>query len=184
MERLKSIKDSLIGQIQGQLGHLETVSAKELGEVVDMVKDIEEAIYYCTITKSMEDANDEKQPITPVAYYTERYYPYERDMDREKGKMYYTPSGNSNTNSSGTAYYTEQEYPITMRDYREGRSPMSRRMYMESKEMHQDKNKQMKELEKYMKELTDDITEMIKDASPEEKQLLQKKIANLATRVQ
>jgi len=177
MERLKNIKDTLISQIQGQLGHLETVDAKEMGEVVDMVKDIEEAIYYCTITKSMEDANKEKEPITPVAYYTERYYPYERDMDREYGKMYYTNPTSSNSNGNGmtstnTAYYTEQEYPITMRDYREGKSPMSRRMYMESKEMHQDKAKQMKELEKYMKELTDDITDMIKDASPEEKQLL------------
>lgn len=156
-----------------------------------MVKDIEEAIYYCTITKSMEEADKEKENIAPVAYYTERYYPYERDMDRSYGKMYYTPSnttssnGNSNsTNNSGMSYYSEQEYPITMRDYREGRSPMSRRMYMESKELHQDKAKQMKELENYMKELTEDITEMIKDATPEEKQLLQKKVANLATRIQ
>ena len=30
------------------------------------------------------------------------------------------------------------EYPIEMRDYREGRSPIARKMYMESKEMHQD----------------------------------------------
>ena len=34
-----------------------------------------------------------------------------------------------------------------------------------------------------MKELTDDIIEMIADASPEEKQLLDKKIAALATKI-
>jgi hypothetical protein len=37
-----------------------------------------------------------------------------------------------------------------MRDRREGKSPMSRKMYMESKEMHKDKNTQLHELEKYV----------------------------------
>jgi len=55
------------------------------------------------------------------------------------------------------------------RDAREGRSPMSRRQYMESKEMHLDKTQQLKDLEKYMQELTADIAEMIDDATPEEK---------------
>jgi hypothetical protein len=70
-----------------------------------------------------------------------------------------------------------------MRDNREGRSPVSRKGYMEGKEMHHPKEKQMKELEKYMQELTSDITEMIQGTSPEEKQLLQKKIATLAEKV-
>lgn len=34
-----------------------------------------------------------------------------------------------------------------------------------------------------MHELTSDITEMIQDASPEEKQMLQQKIAALATKI-
>jgi hypothetical protein len=41
-----------------------------------------------------------------------------------------------------------------MHDYREGRSPMARRTYMESKELHKGKEAQMKELEKYMQELS------------------------------
>jgi hypothetical protein len=36
-----------------------------------------------------------------------------------------------------------------------------------------DKTHQMKELENYMQELSTDLTEMIEDASPEEKQMLQ-----------
>jgi hypothetical protein len=43
---------------------------------------------------------------------------------------------------------------------------------MESKEMHQPKEKQIHELDSYMQELTGDITEMIRDASPEERQML------------
>ena len=78
MERLKSMKDTLIASIQGQLGHLDKVDAKELGEVVDMVKDLEEAIYYCTITKAMEEKEEHKQHyFTP---YVDPYY--NRDMDK------------------------------------------------------------------------------------------------------
>ena len=53
MDRLYHIKDTLIAQIQTQMSNLQQVDAKELGEVIDMVKDIEEAIYYCTITEAM-----------------------------------------------------------------------------------------------------------------------------------
>jgi DNA topoisomerase VI subunit B len=80
--------------------------------------------------------------------------------------------------------YSEREMPVEFRDVREGRSPSSRRMYMESKELHHDKAKKMKELEKYMQELTLDIAEMIEDSSPEEKQLLHKKITALASKIE
>ena len=60
---------------------------------------------------------------------------------------------------------------------------MNRKMYMEAKEMHHGKEVQLKELENYMQELTTDIVDMIRDASPEEKQLMQKKIAALAEKV-
>jgi hypothetical protein len=33
-------------------------------------------------------------------------------------------------------YYTEKEFPNAFMDSREGRSPRSRRMYMEAKETH------------------------------------------------
>lgn len=49
--------------------------------------------------------------------------------------------------------------------------------------MHQDKNYQLKELENYMKELSSDITEMIADASPEEKQLLKQKMTTLMSKI-
>jgi hypothetical protein len=62
------------------------------------------------------------------------------------------------------------------------RSAMSRRRYMDAK-MHNDKNAQMKELEMYTQELANDLTDMIKDASPEEKQLLQQKISLLASKI-
>lgn len=196
MDKLKSMKEILMNCVQGQLGHLDSVDSKELGEAIDMIKDLEEAIYYKTITESME----KKEKEEPKYYYTEYRPDHYRDMDRGIGRMYYPDrmyysdgGGNSNGNSS-TSYnsggsngnsrsYTERELPVAMRDYREGRSPMSRKMYMESKEMHKDKAAQMKELEKYMHELTEDITEMIENASPEEKTLLQQKISGLASKI-
>lgn len=199
MEQLKSMKSCLVAQAQAQMGNLQQVDAKELGEVIDMIKDLEEAIYYCNIVEAMEE-KDKQQP-TNTYYYTEKMmYPepdYYRDMDRQSGRMYYSSgsnggnsgnnSGNSSSSNSGnnsSRYYTEREYPLELRDRREGRSPMSRRMYMESKELHQDKATKMKELEKYMQELTQDVTEMIEDATPEEKQLLHKKVTALASKIE
>jgi hypothetical protein len=165
-----------------------------------MIKDLEEALYYCTIIEAMEGKDKESEPIerNNTYYYTEKYMPMRddmgyRDMDRQYGRMYYpdgigsNSSGNSSSNSgSSNSTMNYREYPMmeSMRDSREGRSPMSRKYYMESKSTHQDKAKQLKDLENYMQELTSDITEMIDGASPEEKQLLQKKLATLSTKIE
>ena len=175
MERFKQMKETLIGCVQSQMGHLESVDTKELGEVIDMIKDIEEAMYYCTVTEAMEGKAHEKYR-----------YVEDRDMDRHYGKMYYTePSGSKMRAFAGNtdgAHHMEWEYP-SMRDSREGKSHMSRRNYMEAKEMHQPKTTQMKELEKYLQELSTDIVEMIQDASPEEKAFMEKKLQGLAAKI-
>jgi hypothetical protein len=54
---------------------------------------------------------------------------------------------------------------------------------MESKEMGKDKLSNIQDLDHYMHELSEDITEMIENASMEEKQLLQKKLNTLAQKV-
>lgn len=226
MDRLKNMKESLMNAAQVQInGNLDAVDTEELGDVIDMIKDLEEAIYYCTITEAMgENKEQEKYRQQPMYYGKEIYPPYipypmnpdYRDMDREYGRMYYpggSNGGNGTTsnggamsssgqggrsNSNGTSnssnggssrtYYDrvmpEYDYPQELlRDRREGISPRTRKMYMESKEMHHDKETQMKELEKYLQELSHDVTEMIQDASPEEKQMLQQKLSLLVTKI-
>lgn len=98
-----------------------------------------------------------------------------RDMDRRtKGVMYYSePMG---------------DQMHQMHDGKDGRSWKSRRGYMESKELHKDntpeaKQHKMKELEKYMSELSSDVTEMIVDASPEERSLLKQKLQVLTQKI-
>lgn len=171
MERFKSVKEMLMAQIEGQMSHLYDVDAKELGEVIDMVKDLEEAMYYCTITEAMKKKEEQPQ-YNNINYYTEPYY----------DKMYYGGNGNGGqSNGGGVSYY--DGWNGQMRDSREGRSGETRKMYMEHKSLHADKTTKMKDLEKYMQELTHDMTEMIQDASPEEKQLLQQKISTLAQKI-
>lgn len=225
MDRLKNMKESLMNAAQAQInGNLDCVDTEELGDVVDMIKDLEEAIYYCTITEAMGE-NKEKEKYREPMYFGEKVYPpyipypmnpdY-RDMDRDYGRMYYNGRGNSGngTTSGGSSMYPSgqgdgsstggnagssnnngsrtfydrmmppYEYPQELlRDRREGISPRTRKMYMESKEMHHDKETQMKELEKYLQELSHDVTEMIQDASPEEKQMLQQKLSLLVTKI-
>lgn len=156
MERLKHIKETLIGCVQAELGDIKNVDTKELGEVIDMIKDLEETIYYCNIIEAMEDKE-------------EFHHKYKDSHTTHNGKY--------------PIYYDEKEFPMDLRDSKEGKSPISRRMYMESKELHKDKEVKIRELDKYMKELSEDLVEMIQDASIEEKQLLEKKITALATKI-
>ena len=55
MEQLKAMKKQLTSIVQGQLAHTDSVDTKELGEAVDMIKDLTEAIYYCSITEAMDE---------------------------------------------------------------------------------------------------------------------------------
>ena len=187
MEQLRNIEQCLVGFVQGQLGDLKKVDAKELGEVIDAIHHLEEAMYYCSIIDAMEKTKEKEEHQQPmnISYYMEG-------------------GGNSNTNG-GTRpgdvrnYVPYMEYaPYMMRDkdWREGhlnysdggmsgngRSYYSRRMYMEGKSNGADDQKSMKDLEHYMKDLADDMSEMINKSTPEEKQVLSNKLSQLAAKV-
>lgn len=183
MERIKMIKEQLVSQVCNQMGDLKKVNAKELGEVVDMIKDLSETLYYCEIYKQMEEAEEQPKEKNNY-YYTERHYRepmYYRDMDRDtQQRMYYSENGDGQSNM----HYTESEYPISFHDAWEGRSPIKRKMYMESKATHQANNKLVKDLENYMTDLTSDIVEMLDKATPEEKTVVQRKIEALSNKIQ
>ena len=151
-ERLKEIKEIILCAVEEQVECLSEVNTKELGEAIDMIKDLEEAIYYATVTEAMNKPGKEWEM---------KKSDHHQNIDNDR--MYY-------------------DEPI-WRDEYGGRSPMSRKMYMEAKHMNKDKATQLRELEKYMQELSQDITEMIADASPEEKQYLEKKITALASKI-
>ena len=179
MKRLEHMKECLMATVENQMTHLEQVDTKELGEAVDMIKDLAEAIYYCTITEAMH------QKEKGNSYHTEEkmYYPYPMYYGENGGGQMYYDEPMSNKNNNNHHMETKGNRNETMRDEREGRSPRSRRMYMESKEQHHDKAAQMKELENYMQELTSDIVEMVEGSTQEEKQYLSKRVAALANKL-
>ena len=221
-ERLKHIKENIMSAIEGQVCNIQEADCEELGEAIDMLKDLEEALYFCTITEAMEKT--EKQPANgggqnghqQYMYYSEPYYYNGYSNPGTGGYMMYN-QGNSSRggNNSSSSYYQEPmmyaqgggssnssggnssssggnsgssssyyQEPMMARDYREGRSPMSRKMYLEAKEHRGDsKTSQLKELERYMQELTSDMVDMIQEATPEEKQYLEKKISALASKI-
>lgn len=182
---------------------VKNIDTREMGQVVDMLKDLSEAMYYRTLTHAMEESDtdeimemfdrygDDRRYYDHYRYKDGRYAPkghgtyrrgyrepywhmtpdmyrtmdmdYFRDMDKDKGRMYFTEP---------------------MRDDREGTSGSSRRMYIESKELHksntpEDKQAKMKSLEMYMKDLAQDITGMINGATQEERALLKTKMQTL-----
>ena len=188
--RLEHIKEALVCVVEAQMCDLTQVDAKELGEVVDMIKDIDEAIYYATVTEAMK-GREEKWDI-------ETKKSDHHQMENDDGRWYYDSSrsamkrmGQEKTHwekpmgqeghQGETPSWSEEE--PKHKDEREGHSYVSRRMYMEARDMKKDKATQLRELERYMTELSQDITDMIAEASPEERQYMEKKIAALASKV-
>ena len=201
MEQLRNIEQCLIGSVQGQMGDLKKVNAKEMGEVIDMIKDLEEAMYYCSIIEAMDKTKEKEehsQAPMNISYYMEG------DHGTGRGTHYYDgQSRNSDGQFTGSGnvrnYVPYMEYaPYMMRDknWREdhlnyddggmsnnGRSYYSRRMYMEGKNSGADDQKSMKDLDHYIKDLGEDLVEMINKATLEEKQVLSNKLAQLSAKV-
>ena len=147
MKKLCEIKDTLINLVEQQMTNPQCVDTHEMGEVIDMIKDLAETCYYVSIVEAMEDKEDHEE------------------NSRQTDTMYYGIGAMNDDNK------------------KMGHSPMKRKSYIESKELHMDQAQQMRKLEDYAQVLTSDLLEMIQDATPEEKQLLQRKIATLATKI-
>lgn len=208
----EKIADCLEAKIEAMgIDNIQGADLEELGKWTDIVKDMVCYDKDKRIVEAMDKEEneygkdwDEYGPMEEKRYYrgqprskrTGRYVKRSytdwhdmeqmRDMDRDTmDRMYYTEGmsgGYSNSSGMGGQSYSGQ------RDYREGRSGQSRRGYMEAKETHtgnspEDKKMKMQELEKYMHELSGDITEMIADASPEEKNMLRNKLQTLTSKI-
>ena len=97
--------------------------------------------------------------------YREHTPEYYRDMDRESGRLYFSE-------------------PITM----ESRYDKAKRGYEESKMAHKEntpehKQAKMKDLETYLKELSEDVTQLIADATPEERAMVKTKMQTLTQKI-
>lgn len=170
-DRLECMKETLMCAVESQLCDLGEVDTAELGEAIDMIKDLEEALYYCTVTEAMSGEYSDR-----MYYDTNRRRMARRPTSKEIREHEYDYDWEEN----GDNDWAMNDVHHTDKD---GKSYNSRRMYMEAKEMKKDKTTQLRELEKYMNELSQDVTEMIADATTEEKAYLEKKITALATKI-
>lgn len=136
--KLIPIAKQLICEVETQMEDLEDVCTKELGEVIDMIKDLSEAIYYDVVTEAMLDTE-------------------ELGEESETKKIKDTHGENHG-------------YP-------------SYKAYMEAKHKNSDSAILMRELEKYMGDISQDLLEIMKNAAPEEKSYLNKKMNSLISKL-
>ena len=183
------------------------VDTCELDKVVDMMKDLSEAMYYRTLTKAMQESDTEeimemfdkygddgkryydmwryksgrfapKGRGTRRGYQEPPYYHMNPDMYRAHTPEYYRDMDRE----SGRLYFSE---PITM----ESRYDKAKRGYEESKMTHKEntpehKQAKMKDLEAYLKELSEDVTQLLSDATPEERAMVRGKMQVLTQKIQ
>jgi hypothetical protein len=70
------MKEKLIDCISIQMEDLSTTNTEELGEAIDMIKDLSEAIYYCTVTEAMEgkDWSKSEEKEEHCSHHTRKSY--------------------------------------------------------------------------------------------------------------
>lgn len=137
-KKLIPIAEHLICAVETQMEDLENVCTKELGEVIDMIKDLSKAIYYDVVTEAMLDKEELGEEIE-----------VKKIMD---------------------THDTYHGYP-------------SYQSYMNAKHNNSDNAILMRELEKYMGDISQDLSEIVKNAAPEEKQYLNKKMSILMSKL-
>ena len=187
----------------------ENVDTCEMGQVVDMIKDLNEAEYKAVIVKAMKKADEEKEEYDKMLL-RELKEEYGEDAGRRFYDHYRYSDGRFAPKGHGSyrrGYEEPPYYHMTPEMYRdmdrdthsrmyytetgmnESGYDRAKRTYTETKEMHrgntpEDKKAKMQELERYAKSLTEDVVEMVSDMSDEEKNLLRTKMQILMQKIQ
>lgn len=209
IERIHKMQECLTEKAVNELEKgVENVDTSEMGQVVDMIKDLAEAEYHSIISKAMKKADEEEEE-----YDKELLRSLKAEYGEESGRRYYDQYryANGRFAPKGKGIYRRgYEEPPYMHMYPEAEhmrdmdreygkmyytEPMSesnydraKRNYTETKEMHknntpEDKEHKMKSLDSYTKELASDITGMVADMSAEEKNLLRTKLSTLVSKI-
>ena len=85
LEKLHWMETMLIEEAEKQFECLKEVCTKELGEVIDMIKDLEEAKYYYTVTEAM--VNDSQKTKKSDYHESDSHQKYENQSSRTR-QMY------------------------------------------------------------------------------------------------
>lgn len=168
----KQIMECVKAKVDGiGIDNFEGQNLDDLKDFTEIVKNIVEFDKEYLIVEAMENSKDDYRRYTEPPYYhmpvNYNDMEYMRDMDKSRGKMYYS--------EPIAPHVSESNYD------------RAKRHYTETKEMHkgastEDKEHKMKALDMYIRELSGDISELLNDMTPDERNLLRTKMSNLASK--
>lgn len=168
----KQIMECVKAKVDGiGIDNFEGQNLDDLKDFTEIVKNIVEFDKEYLIVEAMENSKDDYRRYTEPLYHMPVNYndmEYMRDMDKSRGKMYYS--------EPIAPHVSESNYD------------RAKRHYTETKEMHsgittEDKEQRMKALDKYIKTVTNEIIKIVSDnATAEEKNLIKSNINNLVSR--
>ncbi len=168
----KQIMECVKAKVDGiGIDNFEGQNLDDLKDFTEIVKNIVEFDKDYLIVEAMENSKDDYRRYTEPLYHMPVNYndmEYMRDMDKSRGKMYYS--------EPIAPHVSESNYD------------RAKRHYTETKEMHkgastEDKEHKMKALDMYIRELSGDISELLNDMTPDERNLLRTKMSNLASKL-
>ena len=168
----KQIMECVKAKVDGiGIDNFEGQNLDDLKDFTEIVKNIVEFDKEYLIVEAMENSKDDYRRYTEPLYHMPVNYndmEYMRDMDKSRGKMYYS--------EPIASHVSESNYD------------RAKRHYTETKEMHkgastEDKEHKMKALDMYIRELSGDISELLNDMTPDERNLLRTKMSNLASKL-
>lgn len=206
IENIEKMMECLVDKAKTQIeSNADNVDTHELGEVIDMVKDLAEAKYKCTIVKAMEEEDEKEElmdKLSEIPMESPRYYGGRRARDSRGRYMY----GGNTYDYRMPEYYRDMDMPtrryyddlgtynmvggrmsnngssVQSRGKYEGRSGMSRNRYYDAMEKN-DQQMKKNELENYMNELSSDMTEMLSSMDSTDKQNVRAKLQTLANKI-
>lgn len=169
----KQIMECVKAKVDGiGIDNFEGQNLDDLKDFTEIVKNIVAFDKDYLIVEAMENSKDDYRRYTEPPYYhmpvNYNDMEYMRDMDKSRGKMYYS--------EPIAPHVSESNYD------------RAKRHYTETKEMHkgastEDKEHKMKALDMYIRELSGDISELLNDMTPDERNLLRTKMSNLASKL-
>jgi hypothetical protein len=168
----KQIMECVKAKVDGiGIDNFEGQNLDDLKDFTEIIKNIVEFDKEYLIVEAMENSRDDYRRYTEPLYHMPVNYndmEYMRDMDKSRGKMYYS--------EPIAPHVSESNYD------------RAKRHYTETKEMHkgastEDKEHKMKALDMYIRELSGDISELLNDMTPDERNLLRTKMSNLASKL-
>lgn len=209
LKQISEIKECLLSNIKAQLAAgIDKVNTKELGEVVDMVKDLADAEkncmekeYYESIVCAMKEEYG-RAGYDNWRYASGRFAPkghgqydpghsgagfhmpdvYTRMLEDDMiDRMGYPTNGNSGNSNSGSSYGNSGgSYggASSSRGYTYDRYNQARRYYSETGDMR-NKNEMNESAKQYMGDAMNSIREIVNSSDPEMQRKFKNDLANL-----